>query len=94
MKTKALSLFLVLTIGLLPFPTNQTSAQVSIGKSIDEAASLKYISDAILLDVGELDDSPDAIGMLPPTQKRQEDVNIYPLVARFIHAKIMMPLTS
>jgi hypothetical protein len=48
MKTKALSLFLVLTIGLLPFPTNQTFAQVLIKNSIDDAAALLYNSDAIL----------------------------------------------
>jgi hypothetical protein len=42
----------------------------------------------------EIDDSPDAIGMFSPAQKRKEDVDTNPLLARIIHAKIMKPLTS
>jgi len=93
MKISLLAILGIFIFSLLPFPTNQTFAQVPISKSIDDDDALMYISDAILLDESELDDSPDAIGMLSPTKKRKEDVDTNPLLARFIHAKKWSTMT-
>ncbi|MCJ7717284.1 MAG: hypothetical protein MUO54_12305 [Anaerolineales bacterium] len=83
------SILMVFIMGLFPFPYIKTQAEESIQHSIDDAVTLMYISDAVLLDESEIEDSPDAIGMLSPTQKGKEDVDTNPLLARFIHAKKM-----
>lgn len=87
MKYKSLFLLLIFSCSLIPFKPVQAKGKIT--KTIDDAAALMYISDTILLDESELDDSPEAIGMLSLVQKRSADIDTNPLLARIIHAKKM-----
>ncbi len=87
-------ILIVFVVSLIPYPVYQVQAKSDLNRTIDNAAALMYISDAILSDESEIEDSPDAIRMLSLTQKKKEDVDTNPLLARFIHAKIKKPLTS
>jgi hypothetical protein len=51
MRIKTVFLLLFFTVGLLPFPIQQVQAEETIRHSLDDAISLMYISDALLLDV-------------------------------------------
>lgn len=87
MKYKASFLLLIFLTSLLPLKIAQ--AEVLPQHSLDDALNLMYISDAILTDESEIDDSVASLGLLSPTLKRNEDTDTNPLLARIIHAKKM-----
>ncbi len=89
MRSKSLALLFILLTGLFPLPILQVQAEKALRYTIDDAASLMYISDAILTDESELDDSTTSLGLLSPIQDMSLDVDTNPLLANIIHAKKM-----
>jgi len=87
MKRKSFFLLLVFLLTLIPIESVHASSELS--RTLENSISLMYISDAILLDESDIDDSPDSIGMLSPLQRNSIDVDTNPLLARIIHAKKM-----
>ena len=87
MKSKSIILLIVFSFSL--FPRHTVHAKENIQRSIDDAASLMYISDALLTEESELGDSTAAPGNPSPSKSNSEDVDTNPLLARIIHAKKM-----
>ena len=87
MRYKSILLLVTFLFSLLP--SSSVQAEEVIQHSIDDAISLMYISDALLTDESELDDSPGSIGMLSPIQDVSLEADTNPLLARIIHAKKM-----
>jgi len=79
----------VFAVSLVPYPVYQVDVKTNLNRTIDDAAALMYISDAILTDESELDDSPESTGMLSPIQDVSLEVDTKPLLSRIIHAKKM-----
>ncbi len=87
MKYKSLFLLLIFTCSLIPLEPVQAEEQIT--KAIDDAAALMYISDAILTDESEIDDSTASLGLLSPSYCRETAIDTSALLARIIHAKKM-----
>lgn len=83
MKSKSIFLLTIFLIGLIPiYPAH---AEDSVQRSLDDAVAFMYISDALLTEESELDDSSSSIGLSSPTGEVDTD----PLLARIIHSKKM-----
>ncbi len=89
MNKRSMALLVIILFGSIPFPIQLVQAEETIRHPLDDAITLMYISDAILTDESEIDDSPESIGMLSPIQGVSLEVDTKPLLARIIHAKKM-----
>ena len=84
MKSKSLFLLLVFSCSLIPlYPAN---AENKLSRDIDSALALMYISDAILLDESEIDDSTAALGLFSPPLSSSSASPGDELLSRMIHA--------
>ncbi len=84
-----IGILVVFVISLIPSPGFQVQAEEAIRHSLDDAAALMYISEAILTDESEIDNSTASLGLLSLSQSRETDIDTNPLLARIIHAKKM-----
>jgi hypothetical protein len=87
MKSKSIILLTIFLLGLIPiYPAH---AEDSVQRSLDDAVAFMYISDALLTEESELDDSSSSIGALSPSTAYPLEVDTNPLLARIIHSKKM-----
>lgn len=76
----------VFCLSLFPLPSHVIQAEEAIHNSLDDAISLMYISEAILTDESEIDDTASSLGLLSLAQSRTPDSVGDDLLARMIHA--------
>lgn len=87
MQLKSALLLLAFLINLLPAASVKASSEPFT--TLEEAAALLYISDAILTPEEEIDDAPDGTGGLQLLTSPLNEIDAKPLLARYIHAKKM-----
>lgn len=81
-----IGILVVFVISLIPSPGFQVQAEEAIRHSLDDAAALMYISEAILTDESEIDDSTSSLGLLSLAQQSSPASVGDDLLARMIHA--------
>jgi len=55
MKGRCLAILGILIFGLIPFPLHEAKAENALRFPMDDATSLMYISDGLLLDESDID---------------------------------------
>ncbi len=85
MREKSIALLIVFLLGL--FPQAVITASPPASRSFEDALTMMYISDAILLPEEEIDDSVSSLGLLSLNFSNPAASEADPLMARIIHAK-------